>query len=38
LEDNTITIRDRDSMKQIRMKIDELVNIDLKDLAGKFNN
>ena len=38
LEDQTVTVRDRDSMKQIRIKIDELVSIDLKDLAEKFNN
>ena len=26
LEDNTVTIRDRDSMEQIRLPIDQLVN------------
>ena len=26
LEDNTVTIRDRDSMEQIRLSADELVN------------
>ena len=26
LEDNTVTLRDRDTMKQIRLNIDELVN------------
>ena len=26
LEDNAVTIRDRDTMKQVRVKIDELAN------------
>ena len=26
LEDNTVTIRDRDTMEQIRLSVDELVN------------
>ncbi|MBO4736885.1 MAG: hypothetical protein J5627_00390, partial [Bacilli bacterium] len=32
LEDNTVTIRDRDTMQQIRMPIDELV----KHFEDKF--
>ncbi|MBR5227899.1 MAG: glycine--tRNA ligase [Clostridia bacterium] len=33
LEDNTVTVRDRDTMEQVRVKIDELE----KYFSGKFN-
>ena len=37
LEDDTITVRDRDTMKQIRIKIDELLKLSLDDLHNRFN-
>ena len=36
LEDNTVTVRHRDSMEQIRISIDELVKLDLEDLEKRF--
>jgi len=33
LEDNTVTIRDRDTMEQIRLKVDELVEYVIKKIA-----
>ena len=34
LKDNDVTIRERDSMKQIRVKVDDLVNVLHKLMAG----
>jgi glycyl-tRNA synthetase len=36
LEDNTVTIRERDSMKQERVRIDEISDIVLKRLSIKL--
>lgn len=36
LKDNDVTIRERDSMKQIRVKIDDLVNVLHKLMGGKL--
>ena len=38
IEDNTVTLRDRDTMEQQRLKIDELYNFIHQGIADSFNN